>query len=103
MATFKNCKDCNMTCTFAGKHREINCMNFKGETESTESATPTGQAEFDLLSCKRWHEAEIVALKKYLADENADNSPLAESMRKNLRCKITQHGTFVKALTIVTT
>lgn len=56
-----------------------------------------------LLSCKRWHEAEIIALKKLLADENADDTLLAKSMRTNFRYKIAQHETYIKALVAVTT
>lgn len=56
-----------------------------------------------LLSCKRWHEAEVLALKGYLADENADDSATAKSMRKNLRLKIAQHGRFIETLAAATT
>ena len=56
-----------------------------------------------LLSCRRWHVAEVVALKTIIADENADDSATARSIRQNFRCKIAQHETFIKALASVTT
>ncbi|MHB8149971.1 MAG: hypothetical protein ACYDIB_07390 [Desulfobulbia bacterium] len=75
---------------------------FKGE-RSLKTTPVSPSKSSDLLSCKRWNEAEVVALEKMMNDENADDSPLASSMRKNFLCKITQHETFIKALAAVTT
>jgi hypothetical protein len=107
MTTMLECK-----CGNTVKHEDVmppdTCECGRGwggakDVKNPQAGSEAGSECMNLLSCKRWHENEIAALKRYMVDGDSDGSPLAESMKKNLRCKITQHETFVKALTAVTT